>query len=223
MKKCAVFFLAISGLLVASRAAEPAPVVSILESNVLRVCASRVTENFAGQLRAAEPTNKISGTILDLRFADGDNAAAAVDYFSSKKSPLVILVNSQTRGSAATLVTQLRAGGGTIVVGSTNAPGKIQPDITVAVGADAEKKFQKNPFAEIPTTKVTALSATNDLLPFIDHMSEAELVRNHVKDGEDDEVQPRTRTEPPPVIRDPALARAVDLLKALAIVRPARG
>jgi hypothetical protein len=54
-------------------------------------------------------------------------------------------------------------------------------------------------------------------------MSEAELVRNHVKDGEDDEIQPTTRTEPPPVIRDPALARAVDLLKALAIVRPARG
>ena len=223
MKKCAVFLLAVSGLVVVGHTAEPAPVVSLLENNLLRVRVSRVTEFFSEQIRAAEPTNKISGIILDLRFADGDNAAAAADYYSRKKSPLVILVNGQTRGSAATLVTQLRAADGAVVIGNTNAAGIFQPDIAVAVGTEAERKFQENPFAEIAADKPAALSATNDLLPFIDHMSEAELVRNHVKDGEDDEVQPTTRTEPPPVIRDPALARAVDLLKALAIVRPARG
>jgi hypothetical protein len=223
MKKYAVFLLAVGSLLAASRAAEPAPVVSVLENNLLRVRVRRVTEFFSEQIRAAEPTNKISGTILDLRFADGDNAAAAVDYYSQKKSPLVILVNSETRGSAATLVTQLRAAGGAVVIGNTNAAGILQPDIAVAIGTEAERKFQENPFAEIAADKPAALSATNDLLPFIDHMSEAELVRNHVKDGEDDGIQPTTRTEPPPVIRDPALARAVDLLKALAIVRPARG
>ena len=223
MKKYAVFLLAVSGLLAASRAAEPAPVVSLLENHLLRVRVSRVTEFFSEQIRAAEPTNKISGIILDLRFADGDNAAAAADYYSQKKSPLVILVNSETRGSAATLVTQLRAAGGTVVIGNTNAAGILQPDIAVAVGTEAERKFQENPFAEIAADKPAALSATNDLLPFIDHMSEAELVRNHVKDGEDDEIQPTTRAEPPPVIRDPALARAVDLLKALAILKQSRG
>ena len=223
MKKHAVFFLAVGSLLAASRAAEPAPVVSLLENHLLRVRVSRVTEFFSEQIRAAEPTNKISGIILDLRFADGDNAAAAADYYSRKKSPLVILVNGQTRGSAATLVTQLRAAGGAVVIGNTNAAGILQPDIAVAVGTEAERKFQENPFAEIAADKPAALSATNNLLPFIDHMSEAELVRKHVKDGEDDEVQPPTRTEPPPVIRDPALARAVDLLKALAILKQSRG
>jgi hypothetical protein len=223
MKKYAVLWLAVSGLVVAGHAADAVPVVSILESSVLRVCASHVTENFAGQLRAAAPTNQISGTILDLRFADGDNAAAAVDYFSTKKSPLVILVNGQTRGSAAALVTQLRAAGEAVVIGNTNAAGILQPDIAVAVGTEAERKFQENPFADLAADRIAALSATNNLLPFIDHMSEAELVRNHVKDGEDDGIQPTTRTEPPPVIRDPALARAVDLLKALAILKQSRG
>ena len=223
MKKYAVLWLAVCGLVVAGHAADAVPVVSILESSVLRVCASRVTENFAGQLRAAAPTNQISGTILDLRFADGDNAAAAVDYFSTKKSPLVILVNGQTRGSAAVLVTQLRAAGEALVIGNTNAAGILQPDIAVAVGTEAERTFQENPFADLAADGTAALSATNDLLPFIDHMSEAELVRNHVKDGEDGGIQPTTRAAAPPVIRDPALARAVDLLKALAILKQSRG
>ena len=61
------------------------------------------------------------------------------------------------------------------------------------------------------------------MLPFVDHMSEAELVRKKIKDGEGED-SPAPRTEPAtPVIRDPALARAVDLLKALAILPKQRG
>jgi hypothetical protein len=57
----------------------------------------------------------------------------------------------------------------------------------------------------------------------VDHTSEAELVRKRVKDGDEtDAASPRA--EPPqPVVRDPALARAIDLLKALAALHPARG
>ena len=58
-----------------------------------------------------------------------------------------------------------------------------------------------------------------------DHMSEAELVSKRIKDGEG-EYNPAlaSRAEPvTPVIRDPALARAVDLLKAVAALHPARG
>ena len=45
-----------------------------------------------------------------------------------------------------------------------------------------------------------------------------------VKDGDDDGSVSTPRADPPqPVIRDPALARAMDLLKALAALHPARG
>jgi hypothetical protein len=56
----------------------------------------------------------------------------------------------------------------------------------------------------------------------VDHTSEADLVRAKVKDGSQDEDSKtfRARPEPPrPFIRDPVLARAVDLIEALAIVR----
>jgi hypothetical protein len=56
-------------------------------------------------------------------------------------------------------------------------------------------------------------------------MSEAELVRKQIKDGEEDgSAVPSPHGEPAsPVIRDPELARAVDLLKALAVLGKARG
>ena len=219
MNKCVILFLATA---LSALAAEPALKVSLLDNDVLCLRASRLPDDFAEQFQAAQPTNKVSGTILDLRFADGGKNISAGKLASGKPRPLVILVNSQTRAGAAALVAQLRAAGQGIVIGSTNAAGNITPDITVAVDGEAEKKFQENPFMSVPE-KVSGASVTNDLLPFVDHMSEAELVSQRVKDGELDE--PSTpRAEPArPVIRDPALARAVDLLKALAILKQPHG
>src|SRR6478736_3841542 len=90
---------------------EPVLKVSVLENDVLCLRASRVPDTFAQQLQAAQPTNKIIGTILELRVADGDKGVAAGNLFSSQKTPLVILINSQTRGGAAELVAQLQATG----------------------------------------------------------------------------------------------------------------
>ena len=222
MKRCVILFSVLFAASAAVLADSPAVMTSIWETNVLCIRVSRVTENFAEQLRAAEPTNAIAGTILDLRFADGTNVAA--DYFTRKKSPLVILVNSQTRGTAATLATQLRASVAAILIGSTNPAGNISPDIIVVVSADDERKFQENPYAASGTNRSVMMSGTNNMLAFVDHMSEAELVRKRIKDGDEAGDLPTPRTEPAqPVIRDPALARAVDLLKALAVLHKSRG
>jgi len=213
--------LAAGSLVAAGRAAEPA--VSLLDQNVLLVRAGRLVENFPEAMRAAAPTNRLAGTVLDLRFADAA-ATNAADYFSRQKSPLVILVNSQTRGAAAALVSQLRGATAAIVIGSTNPPGPISPDIAVAVSAHDEKEFQDNPFFKVSAAPASALSRTNNLLALVDHTSEAELVRKRIKDGEGDGEITTPRAEPPqPVIADPALARAVDLLKALAVLRQSRG
>lgn len=219
-----ILFLAL-GLAAASvAAAGTEPAVSVLENNVLYVRPGQVTENLPEQLRSLQPANHTVGTVLDLRFADGDNgAAAAVKLFSAKKTPLVILVDGETRGAAAELALGLRAAKAGIVIGSTNSPGKISPDIAVNVSADAEKDFLEKPFAPPPTNTMAALSPTNDLMPYVDHVNEAQLVREKIKDGEES-VSPTARPEPAqPVIRDPALARAVDLLKALAILKQSHG
>jgi hypothetical protein len=198
--------------------------VSLLENDVLRLRVEHLTGNLAEEIRAAQSTNRLAGVILDLRSADGGpNAAlAATGLFPAQKVPLVILVNGQTRGAAVALAAQLRDAGPAVVIGSTNTTTAFRPDIAVAVSAEDEQRFLLNPYFTPPVSPVFA--ATNDLLPFVDHMSEAELVRKKMKDGEGaDEDALAARAAVPPVIRDPALARAVDLFKALAVLHPAHG
>jgi hypothetical protein len=199
----------------------------ILENNVTYLRVGQVGKDLASAISTAQSTpattNTIIGTVLDLRFADGtDHAAAAAtaNLFAAKKLPLTILVNDQTRGAAATLATTLQTACDGLILG---AAVELKPGITVTVSAADERSYLKNPYETPAPNKANVSSAaTNNMLPFIDHTSEAELVRKQVKDGEDDEVNPPARVPAPPVIRDPVLARAVDLLKALAILHPAR-
>lgn len=221
MKNYAILFLAVM-MALAAGAAEPTLNVSVLDNAVLCLRASRVPDNVKEQVRAASVPRHLTGTVLDLRFAD-DAATNAADYFLHHKSPLVILVNSQTRGAAAALATQLRESAAAVLIGSTNSSEGLSPDIVVAVSMDDEKKFQDNPFFKGTAEPLDQMSATN-LLGFVDHTSEAELVRKHVKDGEFEGDTSLPRAAPPqPVVRDPALARALDLLKALAVLHASRG
>ena len=219
----------LSAVLISLRAtaAETAPLAaSWLDNDVLRLRVEHLTGNFPTQWLAVQPTNPPSGLILDLRAADSEKnvAAPAGGFFADKKLPLIILVDGQTSGAAAAWAADLRKTGGGILVGSTNfTSGQIRPDIFVSVSGDDENKFLADPFYNPAPVKNPALSATNEFLPFVDHTSEADLVRKRVKDGEEDEADTPRTLPAQPVIRDPALARAVDLLKALAVLKQSRG
>jgi hypothetical protein len=227
MNRVFILFLALGLSAAQLMAADPVPNVTVLEGNVLCIRPGYLTPGFPEQFRSLQLTNKVVGTVLDLRFTDGDEKAvdAAVQMFATRKAPLALLVNGQTRGGAAEVAGRLRAANAGILIGSTNLPGIIPTDILVTVGQEEERKFQENPFAMTTTNEPVSLSAKSELLPFVDHMSEAELVRKRIKDGEDEGDDPLTPRPAPsqPVIRDPSLARAVDLLKALAILKPYHG
>jgi hypothetical protein len=221
MMRQAVLFLGILAAAAASAAESPLK-VSVLDNAVLCLRASRVPGNVSEQVRAATVPGHLAGTVLDLRFADGA-ATNAADFFVQGKSPLVVLVNSQTRGAAAQLAADLRDSASAILIGSTNLPKTLSPDIVVAVSPEDELKFQEDPFLAAATNPL-GMGPTTNLLAFVDHTSEAELVRKRVKDGEEEGDISTPRSAPPqPVIRDPALARATDLLKALAALHPGRG
>lgn len=199
----------------------------VLEGNVAYLRVSHVTAGLTDEIgatnRALSATNRVAGTVLDLRYADGEDAAAAsatADLLAAKKLPLAILVNEETRGAAVTLATALRESRAGLVFGS--APTAVKPDIAVKATPADEKRFFDNPYAAPATDGVPGLSGTNDFLPWVDHTSEADLVRARIKDGDEFRMPPRASGPRRPLIRDPVLARAVDLIKGLAIVRESR-
>ena len=139
-------------------------------------------------------------------------------------------------------------------VKSGNGPaipsGGLQPDIAVSVSADDERAFWENPCASPTPNNNGPGVATNNLLPIIDRISEADLVLQKQNDGKhtgalhmpdtdlpgagssrkpgdggnpNEKPAPARAAEPQkPVIRDPVLARAVDLIKGLAVLRQSR-
>jgi hypothetical protein len=203
----------------------------ILENEVAYLRVGEVGKNLSEEIQSAQSTlaatNKIAGTVLDLRFADGDDLdseKAVENLFVSEKLPLAILINSETRGAAIGLAKDLRDAKAGLIFGE--AAKNLQPDISISVNAGDEKKFLENPFGMISTngTHLASATTTNDFLSFVDHTSEADLVRAKIKDGDEDDNLPSERLAEPqkPFIRDPVLARAVDLIKGLAIVRQSR-
>jgi hypothetical protein len=237
--------LALAGLLAAQippcadAADSPLARSAVLEGNVAYLQIGQVGKNLADDIRAAQAalavSNKIAGTVLDLRFADGDDldsAKAAAALFAQRKLPLAILVNGQTSGAAETLAAELRAARAGLIFESVSGPARTnretaaraRPDIVVAIGAEDERALMNNPYAAPARNETNGPAATNTLLPFVDHTSEADLVRAKIKDGAAFEPASVERSaEPPkPFIRDPVLAQAVDLIKGLAVVRASR-
>jgi len=204
---------------------------SVLENDTLYLRVGEVGKNLPEEIQSAQnalaATNKIAGTVLDLRFAGGDDLdseKAVGNLFAPGKLPLAILINAETRGAAIGLAKDLRAAKAGLIFGE--AAKDLQPDIPIPVNAGDERKFLENPFGTISTngTHLASAMTTNDFLPFVDHTSEADLVRAKIKDGDEDDNLPSERLAEPqkPFIRDPVLARAVDLIKGLAIVRQSR-
>ena len=204
--------------------------VTVLENSVAYLRVGDVTQNLPDEIRSAQAalaaTNKLAGTVLDLRFATGEDpaaATAAANLFASKKLPLAILVNDQTRGAAANLATELREARDGLVFGS--ATDDLKPDIAVTVKTADEKVYVENPYTALAQGETNAVADTNHFGAFIDHTSEADLVREKIKDGDEepDSATPRPTEPQKPFIHDPVLARAVDLIKALAGIRQAHG
>ncbi len=197
----------------------------ILEDNVAYLRIGEVNTNLPGEINAAQSsqpaTNKTAGTVLDLRFAGGDNldsAKAVADLFMREKLPIAVLVNGKTHGAAEKLAEELRSSRLALIFGSST---EVKPDVAVSVKTDEEKKFLENPFGTLAQNETNSPDSTNSLFSYVDHTTEADLVREKIKDGDQDENAPPPRSNDPqkPFIRDPVLARAVDLIKALAILR----
>ena len=113
---------------------------------------------------------------------------------------------------------KVRLGNGEVI-----PAGGVRPDVEVAVKPADEQVYFEDPWRVLarvaPPTSTVAAAATNSAFR---RVNEAELMRQRREELGDREVEPpraRATALSKPVLQDPALARAMDLLKGLAIVR----
>jgi len=167
-------------------------------------------------------------------------------------APLAVLVNHETAGAPEALAAVLREAGLALILGNQTAGRAasielgsgvalsaegLKPDISVAVSPDDERAFYADPFKGIPKAETRAEPQAIAKPPpgFTNRpegtnrtrrsrINEAELVRER-REGLLLDAEPTTGTdnEPEkPVVRDPALARGLDFLKGLDVVRHSR-
>jgi hypothetical protein len=265
---------------------KPVAETILFEGNIAYLRITRMSDGLAkgisSSIEQLKATNKVSGIVLDVRYADGSDykaATEAVDLFVSKAQPLLnwgngvvsshdksdaisvpvaVLVNRQTSAASEALAAMVRETGAGLILGSrtsgsamvmedfslkdgehlrigsspvTLGDGKplsaqgLKPDIDVTVSEDAERAFYADAFLVV-SNKSEGLSSTNQASATNQtrvRFNEAELVREHKAGENPDEMAAKRPPEPQaPVVSDPALARALDLLKGLAVVRESK-
>ncbi len=215
-------------------AAEVADLFLKAEQPLLRLGSSMV--------RSTAKTNAISqplALLVNRRTSGGAEVLAAL----LRQAEIALIIGAPTAGQAHHFNEFVLSGGQRLRVavgsiqlgdGSSLPESGLSPDIRVDVSAEDEKKYLDDPYREIPRMLAEALrNARNGLSvasagtnrPPRRRINESELVRMR-REGLDLEgdSEPVPAAEPPgkPVLHDPALARAIDFLKGLAVVRNRR-
>ena len=116
--------------------------------------------------------------------------------------------------------------------GQALSAGGVKPDIEVAVSPEEERAYWRDPYNELTAnTNFAVASGTNGATDVTNRpprrrLNEAELVREHREgSGFGTNLTAAGAREPEPdkpLVRDPVLVRALDLIKGLAVVRQLR-
>jgi hypothetical protein len=188
-----------------------------------------------GMVRSKEKADAITLPIAVLVNRQTGAAAEALAAILRDTGAALIL-GGQTAGQAAIAQEYPLKSGGRLRIatapiqvgdGSALPMGGIQPDIVVEVSPQDERAYYADAFKELPSAALTGGSpgqgnGTNRTRRT--RFNEAELVRER-RDGfnpDADSASSNEQAGEKPVVHDPALARALDVLKGLAVVRHSR-
>jgi hypothetical protein len=187
-----------------------------------------------GVARSTAKTNAIAAPVAVLvneRTSSAAEALAAV----LRETGTGLIIGGKTSGSA--MVTRefpLKTGQTLRIAASpvkladgTELTTGVKPDIEVAVSLQEERAYLEDPYsAPAETNSMESLVSQDgdtNRPARRNRPSEADLVREHRRGNTNDLLQPPLAPKPDrPVIADPALSRAVDLVKGLALVRGSR-
>ena len=191
--------------------------------------------------RSTVKTNSISlpvTLLVNHRTAGAAEALAAL----LREAEIGLIVGSPTAGHAQVFREyslgdghKVRIASGTIEVGDGHAlsPNGIKPDIQVQVSEELEQGYLEDPY-RVSTPGLgriaagispagSARTAAGALSPRR-KLTESILIRESQERDDPDlgEAAPTDESSPPALVQDPALARALDVLKGLALVRTRR-
>jgi hypothetical protein len=187
------------------------------------------------QTGSAHASLKADAITIPVAILINSETAGAAEALAAvlRDSEVGLILGSQTAGQASIFKEFPLSEGGKLRVavapvkfgaGKTLLQG-VTPDIAIDTSLEDERAYLQDPFKVLhPPVVAKAESASKPVLEQ-PRMNEVELIREH-NNGEDrPESYGRDRpevTEQAPVIADPVLARALDLLKGLAVVQPNR-
>ncbi len=195
----------------------------------------------SGEARSTAKTNHFAqplAILVNVQTAGAAEALAAV----LRDTEVGLVIGARTAGQAGIFKDFALSGGARLRVATALITAGenmslpvtgIVPDILVRVGREEEKQYFMDAFKVIGRAGGAAAlpgrSATNAAFAPTNRpsrLNEAELVRMKREgldpDTEDGPRLPRPPVLEKPVVNDPALARALDLLKGLALVRQSR-
>lgn len=193
-----------------------------------------------GMIRSQSRADAFTGPVVVLVNQSTQGAAEALAAIL-RQTETALLIGSPTSASARLYKEFTLSSGQKIKIATTQiklGDGKplpsrsITPDINVAVTKENEKAWFEDAYRFVPQPGLTNLAAsapsnTNSSATATNRqprrLNEAELVRL-LKEGRNPDFDTTDADRPEkesgkPVIRDPALARALDLLKGLAVVQ----
>ena len=190
-----------------------------------------------GLKKSTPKDNAVNVPVAILVNAKTVGASEALAGILRQNEAGLLIGGANTGGQASIAKTVMLSGGqalrvATIPVKTGNgnplpATG-LKPDITVDVNPDDELGYVEDVYSETPKFVQIPPAITNDIASATNRsrrrINEAELVRM-LRDGQNLETemgQPRRPSATPPAVQDPALARALDLLKGLAVVQQTR-
>jgi hypothetical protein len=195
----------------------------------------------AGSARATQKTNAITAPMAIL--VNAQTAGAAESLAAALREADIGLILGATTAGQANIFKEFTLGNGDklriataqIKLGDGTVLAKgLKPDIAVETSLADERAYLDDPYKmlhpAVPSKNVTATNSHHSLTNQASHRptNEAELVREHsAGEAPDDGGREIPQTigstdaeEPaPPVIADTALARALDLLKGLAVIQ----
>lgn len=180
-------------------------------------------------IRSTAKTNAITAPVAVLINAKTSGAAEALAAML-RRSNVGLLIGADTAGGVnqfrefpLSTGQRLRVATGPLLFGEgeTLVDDAVQPDIEIGTPIMDELAYQEDPYRTLPGYE-ELVAAAQEPDPFRP-LSEAEIVRRHneehgrIEAVENNDAEKEFKEER--IIRDPALSRALDVLKALAVVR----